>query len=299
VARREKALKSIRELGSIPADSLRQYRDMAEPELMIEFENINASLRKFQHVNKKALEQFVAAIEQQKQLDDRLEEVDIGKRAIEELINHLDLKKDEAIRLTFKSIARHFASVFAELVPGGKAQLMIQASSADRNAAEGAEDEDEGHEEEDLAEEEDDRDERDRGDRDLVSSERYKGIDIRVSFPASREVFSMNQLSGGQQAIVALSLIFAIQRCDPSPFYVFDEIDSNLDAVYRTAVAAMIERQSDSTQFICTSFRPEIVQAADKCFGVAYENKVSRVDEISVDDALAIISVVDRDEQPE
>jgi structural maintenance of chromosome 3 (chondroitin sulfate proteoglycan 6) len=35
----------------------------------------------------------------------------------------------------------------------------------------------------------------------------------------------MQQLSGGQKALVALALIFAIQRCDPAPFYLFDEID--------------------------------------------------------------------------
>lgn len=35
----------------------------------------------------------------------------------------------------------------------------------------------------------------------------------------------MNQLSGGQKSLVALALIFAIQKCDPAPFYLFDEID--------------------------------------------------------------------------
>jgi len=66
----------------------------------------------------------------------------------------------------------------------------------------------------------------------------FVGVEIKVSFPSSREVLYMQQLSGGQQTIVALSLIFAIQRSDPSPFYLFDEIDANLDAVYRSAVAS-------------------------------------------------------------
>jgi len=43
-------------------------------------------------------------------------------------------------------------------------------------------------------------------------------------------------LSGGQQSVVALSLIFAIQQCDPMPFYVFDEIDASLDPTYRMQV---------------------------------------------------------------
>ncbi|KAJ4833384.1 hypothetical protein Tsubulata_032960, partial [Turnera subulata] len=46
----------------------------------------------------------------------------------------------------------------------------------------------------------------------------------------------MKQLSGGQRTVVALALIFAVQRCDPAPFYLFDEIDAALDPQYRTAV---------------------------------------------------------------
>lgn len=47
----------------------------------------------------------------------------------------------------------------------------------------------------------------------------------------------MGQLSGGQKSLVALALVFAIQRCDPAPFYLFDEIDSALDDRYRASVA--------------------------------------------------------------
>ena len=47
----------------------------------------------------------------------------------------------------------------------------------------------------------------------------------------------MQQLSGGQKSLVALTLIFAIQKCDPAPFYLFDEIDQALDSSHRKAVA--------------------------------------------------------------
>lgn len=54
------------------------------------------------------------------------------------------------------------------------------------------------------------------------------------------EMREMQQLSGGQKSLVALALIFAIQKCDPAPFYLFDEIDQALDAQHRKAVSGTI-----------------------------------------------------------
>jgi structural maintenance of chromosome 3 (chondroitin sulfate proteoglycan 6) len=62
-----------------------------------------------------------------------------------------------------------------------------------------------------------------------------------VSFTGQGETQSMKQLSGGQKTVVALALIFAIQRCDPAPFYLFDEIDAALDPQYRTAVGSILK----------------------------------------------------------
>lgn len=50
----------------------------------------------------------------------------------------------------------------------------------------------------------------------------------------------LQQLSGGQKSLVALAMIFAIQKCDPAPFYLFDEIDQALDSQHRHAVAGTV-----------------------------------------------------------
>ena len=90
--------------------------------------------------------------------------------------------------------------------------------------------------------------------------------------------------------LCALALVFAIQASDPAPFYLFDEIDANLDAQYRTAVAQMLAASSENGgQFICTTFRPEMLLVADKCYGVGYVNKTSSIDVASREDALKFV----------
>ncbi|EDO34135.1 predicted protein [Nematostella vectensis] len=95
----------------------------------------------------------------------------------------------------------------------------------------------------------------------------------------------MNQLSGGQKSLVALALIFAIQKCDPAPFYLFDEIDQALDPQFRKAVAEMIRNLAVKAQFITTTFRPELLESADKFYGVKFRNKVSHIDAITLEQA--------------
>lgn len=83
----------------------------------------------------------------------------------------------------------------------------------------------------------------------------------QVSFGAG-ETMSMKQLSGGQKTLVALAIIFSIQRLDPAPFYLFDEIDAALDPAYRTTVARMLAKQANDpenpSQFVITTFHPQV-----------------------------------------
>ena len=105
-------------------------------------------------------------------------------------------------------------------------------------------------------------------------------------------------LSGGQKAVTALALIFAIQKCDPAPFYLFDEIDSALDPVYRTAVARLIAEQASVTgrthaQFILSTFKPELLQACDKFFAV---KMVDRASSLSTIDKAEAEEIIEQDE---
>ena len=96
---------------------------------------------------------------------------------------------------------------------------------------------------------------------------------------------NMSQLSGGQKSVVALTFILALQKCDPAPFYLFDEIDAALDAMHRKAVADMIHELADGAQFITTTFRPELLEHSSKFYGVKFRNKVSHVECVTREDA--------------
>jgi structural maintenance of chromosome 3 (chondroitin sulfate proteoglycan 6) len=246
------AERKIRELGSLPAD-FDKYRTSSVVSLMRRLERTNEALNKYVHVNKKALDQFVNFTEQRELLRRRREELHSGAEAIRQLIESLDQRKDADILRTFKGVSKYFAEVFAELVPGGRAGLVMQKSSAG-------------------------------GDAGAKSAGRvsYTGVAMKVRFSATGEAFLLRQLSGGQKSVVALALIFAIQRLDPAPFYLFDEIDANLDATHRQAVANVIRKQAGGkAQFITTTFRPELVNAGDRWFGVTHQSKVSSVQEVT------------------
>ncbi|MBA0622639.1 hypothetical protein Godav_008165, partial [Gossypium davidsonii] len=264
LAKQEEYSKKIRELGPLSSDAFETYKRKQIKELQKMLHRCNEQLQQFSHVNKKALDQYVNFTEQREELQKRQAELDSGDEKIKELIEVLDQRKDESIERTFKGVARHFREVFSELVQGGHGHLvMMKKKDGDDD-----DDDDDGPREADLE----------------GRVEKYIGVKVKVSFTGQGETQSMKQLSGGQKTVVALTLIFAIQRCDPAPFYLFDEIDAALDPQYRTAVGNMA-----NTQFITTTFRPELVKVADHIYGVTHKNRVSRVNVVSKEDALDFI----------
>lgn len=93
---------------------------------MKKLHNVNEGLKKFAHVNKKAFEQYNNFTKQRDQLLQRREDLDKSAQSIEELVEVLDQRKDEAIERTFKQVASNFEEVFEKLVPAGRGRLIIQ-----------------------------------------------------------------------------------------------------------------------------------------------------------------------------
>ncbi|XP_074642175.1 structural maintenance of chromosomes protein 3-like [Tubulanus polymorphus] len=261
--KKDECMKKIRELGSLPSDAFEKYNSLSLKQLFKQLEKCNGELKKYSHVNKKALDQFVNFSDQKEKLIHRKEELEEAQTSISDLMNALDHRKYEAIQLTFKQVSKYFTDIFKKLVPRGHAVLVMKKGEIEGDSETA----------------------RPPGEQ-VPMVELFTGVGIKVSFTGNRaEMRDMQQLSGGQKSLVALTLIFAIQKCDPAPFYLFDEIDQALDSQHRKAVADMIHELSTDAQFITTTFRPELLEHADKFYGVKFRNKVSHVECVSREEA--------------
>ena len=93
------------------------------------------------------------------------------------------------------------------------------------------------------------------------------GVEINVA-PPGKMIKNLTLLSGGEQAFVAIALIFALIRVNPSPFCIFDEIEAALDEVNVTRVANYVKRFSKEMQIILISHRRGMMETADTLYGV-------------------------------
>ena len=108
---------------------------------------------------------------------------------------------------------------------------------------------------------------------DVLSS----GIGIRVA-PPGKVIKNLEALSGGEQALVAISIYFAILAVNPAPFCILDEIEAALDDANVVRFAQYLRRVSDRTQFIVITHRRGTMEAANVLYGVTMqEDGVSKL----------------------
>lgn len=263
--------KKMNDLGILTGEFFckQDFENYTNEELLINLNKVNESLCKYSHINKKAIDQFSLFTKQRDELVERRIELEKSYESIVNLMNNLQSKKKEAIKKSFKEVSSGFSEFFSKLVPEGRGELIIVKKN--NNSQDVSKATNDSYPEDNEI-------------------NNFSGVSISVSFNSKKdEQQRIEQLSGGQKSLCAIVLILSIQKCDPAPFYLFDEIDANLDAQYRVAVALLIKSLSENAQFICTTFRPEMLQVADKFYGVMYDNKVSTISEIDKNEALTFI----------
>merc|ERR1719234_1857376 len=200
-------------LGGIQPELIQKYKGTSRKELGKLLQKVLAKIKKCRGVNQKADDQFDTFTKEEEKLSRRRDELVATKTEVENTLAVLDNQKTEQILYTYRQLYRNFAIVFKELVPAGQGEMLLTGNFATES--------------------------------DEQQLEAATGLSTSVTFAGDAEPRrNMEQLSGGQKTLVALAFILAIQRCDPAPFYLFDEVDAALDAEYRESVARVIHQQS-------------------------------------------------------
>ena len=118
------------------------------------------------------------------------------------------------------------------------------------------------------------------------------GVTIKARMPR-KKMYPVEALSGGEKSLVSMAFIFAIQGYDPSPFYLLDEPDQNLDGVNTEHIGRAIALQSSVAQFLVVSLHHAALRESDNIIGVFMgDDGASRLHQISdVDSFLASLPV--------
>ena len=113
-----------------------------------------------------------------------------------------------------------------------------------------------------------------KGTLELVDDEDILEAGIRIiSQPPGKKLQNMMQLSGGEKALTAIALLFAIQHLKPSPFCLLDEIEAALDEANVSRYANYLHKLTKNTQFIIITHRRGTMAAADRLYGITMQEK--------------------------
>ena len=108
----------------------------------------------------------------------------------------------------------------------------------------------------------------------LVEDEDILECGIRIiAQPPGKKLQNMMQLSGGEKALTAIALLFAIQSLKPSPFCLLDEIEAALDDSNVTRFANYLNKLTQNTQYIVITHRRGTMAAADRLYGITMQEK--------------------------
>ena len=102
------------------------------------------------------------------------------------------------------------------------------------------------------------------------------GINVTIK-TGHGKYLDVKSLSGGEQTLVALSLIFAIQEYKPYYFYILDEIDAALDKRNSERLASLLKKYMQKGQYIVITHNDEVITNATNLYGVSMHEGVSKI----------------------
>lgn len=199
-------------------------------ELERELRNLQRRMDNFGNVNMMAIEQYDECQARLDLMKDEFATLQARRKHLIEVTEQLESQRKERLVDVLEKVNENFKKSYNELSDGGRGELFLENPE-----------------------------------------EPFKGgLELWAQPRGKSSKVSRQQLSGGEQSMAALALIFAIQDYDPSPFYYFDEVDQNLDAYNAERIAKMCRKRSQRAQFIMVTLRKVSLKLADHHIGITH-----------------------------
>ncbi|MBL7716989.1 MAG: chromosome segregation protein SMC [Bdellovibrionales bacterium] len=207
----------------------------AEEEQLLgeEVERLRERIRRLGEVNVMAIEEFEEAQKRHEYLHKEKLDLETSIENLKEAIEHINKTSEERFARAFEAIATRFEKLFPIIFGGGQAKLSLVYPE---------------------------------GSTDILEA----GVDI-LAQPPGKKVVNIGLLSGGEKALTAVSLIFAIFMVKPSPFCVLDEVDAPLDDANIGKFNALLREMSAKSQFIVITHNKKTMELNDTLYGVTME----------------------------
>ncbi|NCA67335.1 MAG: chromosome segregation protein SMC [Clostridia bacterium] len=200
-------------------------------------------------INFNAVEDYETESIRRAEYGKQVDDLTKAQKDLEELLKRITSDMAERFEKGFEQISQNFKKTFADLFGGGKAELVLEENAED---------------------------------------EFERGVDIRVQLPG-KSMRPLSALSGGEQALTSIAILFAILKLKPMPFAVLDEVESALDDSNARRFALYLKKYSKTTKFIVISHKKPSMEQADVLFGVTMEEPgLSKVITAAFEDAVKI-----------
>lgn len=217
--------------------------EMSEEEeklLHAEVEDLRDRIRRLGEVNTMAVEEYEMMRKRHDHLSKEKADLETSMNNLNEAIEHINKTSVERFERAFEAIASRFEKLFPIIFGGGQAKLSLAYPE---------------------------------GSQDILEA----GVEI-LAQPPGKKISNMTLLSGGEKALTALSLIFAIFMVKPSPFCILDEVDAPLDDSNIGKFNALVREMSAKSQFILVTHNKKTMELNDALYGVTMEEPgVSRM----------------------
>lgn len=210
-----------------------EWTQEVELTLIEGIERLRERLKRLGEVNLLAIEEYESAKERFQKLQSERVDLETSLKNLEAAIEHINQTSAVRFQKAFDAIAERFEKLFPVVFGGGTAKMSLLFAE---------------------------------GSTDVLEA----GVDI-LAQPPGKKISNMTLLSGGEKALTAVSLIFAIFMVKPSPFCVLDEVDAPLDDANIGKFNALLKEISVKSQFILITHNKKTMELNDTLYGVTME----------------------------